>query len=452
MKISIFGTGYVGLVTAACLAEKGHVVVCVDIDSEKVNAINRGIAPIHEKHLEEMLQRNLDIRLRATIQGHQAVLESDLSMIAVGTPSDREGIIDLTQIKEVSCQIGEALREKAGYHLVVVKSTVVPGTTDEVVLPTLETMSGKKVGRDFGLGMNPEFLTEGQAVQDFMTPDRIVIGSVDKRSSAVLEELYETFPKVPRLKTNNKTAEMIKYTSNALLATMISFSNEVANLCTALGDIDAVDVMRAVHLSQYLSSSLPNGESLMPSIVSFLEAGCGFGGSCLPKDVKALRAHGEKAGVPMRLLDAVLGINELQPQKLVSFLRKHFPSLQGIRVAILGLAFRPNTDDMRESPAIPIINQLIAEGADLKAYDPAAKDAARKLFGNGQIVVCDSLSEAIHEVQAIILITCWDEFKRVPEMLAGIYPQPVFIDGRRMLDKHSIAKYEGIGLSRAIGE
>ena len=445
MKVSIFGTGYVGLVTGVCLAEKGHFVVCVDVDSEKVKTINQGVSPIHENNLLELLQRNLNIRFEATTDGRQSVLASELSLIAVGTPSRRDEI-DLAQIKVVSHQIGEALRNKPTYHLIVVKSTVVPGTTDDVVLPILEKASGKKAGVDFGVGMNPEFLTEGQAVRDFMFPDRIVLGGIDKKSVDLLEKLYETFPQVPRLRTNNKTAEMIKYTSNALLATMISFSNEIANLCSALGDIDVVDVMKAVHQSQYLSSCLPNGERLMPSIVSFLAAGCGFGGSCLPKDVKALHAYGEKAGAPMRLLDAVLRINEQQHQKVISLLRKHFPSLHGVRIAVLGLAFRPDTNDMRESPAIPIVNQLLAEGADLKAYDPIANGEARKLFGDARVFLCGGLADAIKDVHAIVLVTRWDEFDKIPDLLACMNPQPVVIDGRRMLNKHAVAKYEGIGL------
>jgi UDPglucose 6-dehydrogenase/GDP-mannose 6-dehydrogenase len=444
MKVSVFGTGYVGLVTGVCLAEKGYSVVCVDIDAEKVSAINAGIPPIEEKSLKEMLQRNLNARLRATTNARQAVLASDVSLIAVGTPSHEKGI-DLTYIQEVSRQIGEALKEKPTYHVVAVKSTVVPGTTDKVVLPALEKASGKKAGTDFGVGMNPEFLTEGQAVQDFMAPDRVIIGGMDKNTTEVLERLYDCFPQVPRITTNNRTAEMIKYTSNALLATLISFSNEIGNLCAAL-DIDVVDVMGAVHSSQYLNCALPTGERLMPGIVSFLAAGCGFGGSCLPKDLKALRAHGEKVGVPMRMLDAVLDINEQQPQKVAFLLKKHFPSLRGVRIAILGLAFRPDTSDMRESPAVAIINQLLAEGAVLKAYDPVANSEARKLFEDSKVRLCGGLEEAVEETQAVVLVTRWDEFKRVPELLARMKPQPVFVDGRRMLDKYSVAKYEGIGL------
>lgn len=445
MNVSVFGAGYVGLVTGVCLAEKGHTVVCVDIDPEKVNSINDGIPPIEEKNLREMLQKHLGTRFRATTDGRDAVLASDLSLIAVGTPSNHKGI-DLTYINQVSGQIGEALAQKPTYHVVAVKSTVVPGTTDEVVLPALEKASGKKAGVDFGVGMNPEFLTEGQAVQDFMSPDRIVIGAIDQKSMDVLEQVYECLPHVPRLKTNNKTAEMIKYTSNAVLATMISFSNEIGNLCAAIGDVDVVDVMKGVHLSQYFSVCSPTGERLMPAIVSFLGAGCGFGGSCLPKDVKALVSHGEKIGVPMRILDAVLRINQQQPQRVTALLKKHFPSLRGVRIAILGLAFRPDTSDMRESPAVAIINELLAERASLKAYDPIANSEARKLFGDSQVRLCGSLEEAILETQAIVLVTRWEEFKRVPELVTLMNPQPVFIDGRRMLDKKSIQKYEGFGL------
>jgi len=446
MRVSILGTGYVGLVTGACLAEKGHHIICVDVDTEKINTINKGILPIHENGLEELAQDNLHVRLEATTDVRQAVLATDLSLIAVGTPCLNDEI-DLTQVKAAAWQVGEALKEKSDYHLVVVKSTVVPGTTDEVVLPILERASGKKAGADFGVGMNPEFLTEGEAVNDFLYPDRIVLGGIDEKSINVLEKLYDGFAlAAPRVRTNNRTAEMIKYTSNALLATMISFSNEMANLCTALGEIDIVDVLGGVHLSKYLSSSLPNGERIMPAIVSFLGAGCGFGGSCLPKDVKALRAYGKRIGTPMQLLDAVLRVNEQQPQKVVSLLKKHFPSLKGVRIALLGLAFRPDTNDMRESPAIPIIRDLLEEGAMLKAYDPVANNECRKLFRDERLSLCEGLGQVLEDVEAVILVTRWEEFRRVPEILARLESPPVFIDGRRMLDRHSIAKYEGIGL------
>ena len=445
MRVSVIGTGYVGLVSGVCLAEKGHDVVCVDSDQRKVDSILKGIPPIFERGLEPLLRKHIGGKLQASTDLRQAVLDSELSLIAVGTPfSGTE--IDLRFIKEVSRQIGEALRAKTSYHVVVVKSTVVPGTTDSVVLPILEEASGKRAGADFGQGMNPEFLTEGEAVDDFMHPDRIVLGGIDERTISTLDGLYAGFGSVDKLRTNCKTAEMIKYASNALLATMISFSNEIANLGSTLGGIDSVDVMRGVHLSNYLSLTLPDGTRKGPAILSFLAAGCGFGGSCLPKDVKALVAHGRNAGLPMNLLDAVIQINEHQPERVLGLLRRHYPSLEGVRVSVLGLSFRPDTNDMRESPAIPIIRALSEQGARLKAYDPAAAEEARHLFNGDSVQICDDLAAAISEAQAVILVTRWDEFKKVPELLRKQQQPPLFIDGRRMLDKHDFVSYEGIGL------
>lgn len=445
MNVSVIGTGYVGLVSGVCLAEKGHRIRCVDIDQAKVDKINQGLPPIYEDGLEALLKKNIHRNLTATTDLGAAVLETDLSLIAVGTPfADNE--IDLRYIKEVARQIGEVLRDKPGYHVVVVKSTVVPGTTDEVVRPILEDASGKRAGVDFGVGMNPEFLREGKAIDDFMNPDRIVLGGMDERSTASLEELYSVFNGVDKLKTSPKTAEMIKYAANSLLATMISFSNEIGNLCGALGGIDVVEVMQGVHLDKRLSPILAGGDRIVPAFTTYLEAGCGFGGSCFPKDVKALIAHGKKAGRPMSLLDAVIEVNEHQPEQVLDILNMHFPSMKGIRVAVLGLAFKPGTDDMRESPAIPVVGELLAQGARIKAHDPVAKHEAEKLFGNHQIVYCDDLAETVRDVQAVVLLTRWDTFKQVPQLLAPMEPQPLFVDGRRMLDKHSVARYAGIGL------
>lgn len=445
MKISVIGTGYVGLVTAACLAEKGHTVVCVDIDESKVKKICKGISPIFEPELDRLLQKNVGTNLFATTDLYASVINSEITLITVGTPFDgRE--IDLSFIKKTSLQIGKALRHKQTYHLVVVKSTVVPGTTDDVVTPILEEASGKKVGVDFGVSMNPEFLTEGQAVEDFMFPDRIVLGGNDDRSVNTLEQLYSVFQGVPKIRINNKTAEMIKYTSNAMLATSISFANEIGNLCSALGGVDVVDVMKGVHISRYLRPRSSTGEHVQAPLSSFFEAGCGFGGSCLPKDVKALIAHGAKAGLQMPLLRAVIEINERQPKRMLETLKRSFPSLRGVRVAVLGLAFKPDTNDMRESPAISIIQYLLAEGAIVFAYDPVAIPEARKILDVQDVRFQNSLSEAVKDVDAIVLVTRWKEFEKLPEMLREAKTQPVVVDGRRMLDKNSIFKYAGIGL------
>ena len=395
-RVSVIGTGYVGLVTGVCLAEKGHRVICVDLDREKVDAINIGATPIYEPGLAALLQRNVESGIHATTDLSEAVQDTDLSIIAVGTPYAENGI-DLDDLKKVSLQVGRALREKGGYHVVAVKSTVVPGTTDEVVLPLLEAASGKKAGRHFGVGVNPEFLREGRAVQDFMHPDRVVLGAMDEKTGDMLEELYGVFPGVDKIRTNNRTAEMIKYASNSLYATLISLSNEIANLCAALGGVDVVDVMQGVCLDRRLSPVLESGQRLVPEFTTYLAAGCGFGGSCLPKDVRALIEHARRAGTPMQLLDAVIRVNEGQPKQVLTLLGKHFDSLRGVRVAVLGLAFKPGTADMRESPAIPIVEALQARHAFVNAYDPIARhEAERKLQGD-RIVLYGSLEEAISE-------------------------------------------------------
>lgn len=445
MKVSIIGAGYVGLVTGVCLAETGHQAICVDVDKEKVGKINQAIPPIHEEGLAEFLRKNVPVRLKATTDLHQSVVETDITFIAVGTPFDGNQI-DLSYVREASKQIGESLKDKQVFHLVVVKSTVVPGTTDGVVLPILEQTSGKKAGLDFGVSMNPEFLTEGQAMLDFMNPDRIILGGTDERSMNMLEQLYAAFEDTPKLRTNTRTAEMIKYASNAMLATQISFANEMANLCSALGGVDIVDVMRGVHLSHYLSPKTLDGKRIQAPISSFLESGCGFGGSCLPKDVKALIAHGEGVGCPMPLLRAVIETNERQPQQVMKLLRRHFDSLRNTRIAVLGLSFKPDTDDMRESPAIPIIRELLAQGANLKAFDPAANKEARKLFKDEKFVLSDTLEDALSNVDAVVLVTRWEHFRDIPQILEKVNSKALFVDGRRMLDKRSIARYEGIGL------
>lgn len=444
MHVSIIGTGYVGLVTGACLADKGHHVVCVDVDPEKVAQINRGEPPFFEPGLEALLDKHIGAGLRATGDVRSAILESALTLIAVGTPFDGTRI-DLSYVEKTAQQIGEVLADKDGYHCVVVKSTVVPGTTDTVVLPILERASAKQAGVDFGVGMNPEFLTEGEAIGDFTEPDRIVCGGIDGQTQAMLADLYASFGSVPVIRTNNSTAEMIKYASNALLATMISFSNELANLGAAVGGIDTVEVMEGLHSSRYLSPVLEDGRRVRAPISSFLLAGCGFGGSCLPKDVAALISFGAAAGVPMDVLQAVIAVNRRQPDEIFRLLGKHFASLRDVRVAVLGLSFRPDTTDMRESPAIPVVRRLVAEGATVAAYDPVAIGEAQAIFGDS-VTLCESLEDALRGVDAAVLITRWREFERVPAILAALDEKPVLIDGRRMLDKASLSRYEGVGL------
>ena len=443
MRVCIVGTGYVGLVSGACFAELGHQVTCVDVDKRRVEALQRRKSPIFEAGLDELLERHVGNALSATTDLRSAVRDSEITFIAVGTPFDGRSI-DTRYVRQAANEIGAALAEIDEYHVVVVKSTVVPGTTDDVVRPILDAASGKRCGTDFGLCMNPEFLSEGSAVHDFLSPDRLVFGGIDERSRDVLERLYTSFPTtVPRLRTNTQTAEMIKYASNALLAALISFSNEIANLGAKIGGIDATEVMRGVHLSQYFRELT---EDRLPAITAFLKAGCGFGGSCLPKDVKALIAHGREAGASMQLLEAVIRVNEQQPIKTIELLRRHAPKLEGLRVTVLGLSFKPGTDDVRESPAFPIMRELLAHGVKLKAFDPIANDEAQKAFDDRRVTYCGDLQSAIADIDAVIVVTPWKEFQATPALLRDRQPPVIFVDGRRAFDQNCLPRYVGIGL------
>ena len=445
MRIAVIGTGYVGLVSGVCMAEVGHDVVCVDVDPDKIAMIRSGKPPIHERDLSGLLQKHIGTKLHATTDLVDAVTSSELSLIAVGTPF-KDGKIDLSSVRTVAGQIGAALRASSRYHVVVVKSTVVPGTTDNVVLPALEAASGKKAGVDFGVGMNPEFLTEGEAVSDFLRPDRIVLGGLDDRSIGTMAAAYESFSGIRVIRTNPRTAEMIKYASNTLLATMISLSNEFANLAAGLGGIDIAAAMEGVHLSRYLTVDTGQGQQTTAPLASFLYPGCGYGGSCLPKDTKALISQGLGLGVPMRVLEAVDHVNNEQPEKMLHILRRHFAEFTGLRVCVLGLAFRPGTDDMRESPAILIITQLLSAGAEVRAYDPIASETARTVFAGLNVKLCANLAEAVEDVDAIMLVTRWDEFQNVPSLISQQSVPPLLIDGRRMIESSSVPRYDGIGI------
>lgn len=418
MRVSIVGTGYVGLVTGACLAEAGHEVTCVDMIRERVAMVNAGKPPFHEPGLEELLA---SAGIRATLDLDNAVRESDLTMIAVGTPFDGTSI-DLSFVESVAAQIGMALAAKDGYHVVVVKSTVVPGTTEKVVLPFLEKHSGKRAGSDFGVGMNPEFLSEGTALRDARRPDRIVLGGIDPRTLGVMAALYEPWHETPILMVSTAAAEMIKYASNAFQAMLISFSNEMANLASTVEGVDIVEVERGLHLSELIRDA---------PVVSFLKSGCGFGGSCFPKDLAALAAFGAKQGVPMDIASAVLNVNRSQPARLVSLLGE----VSGKRVAVLGVSFKPGTDDIRESPAIDIISLLQERGADVVAFDPVAVAP--------DVTQASTLDEALTGADAVVLVTAWPEFAGVPEKLAG-RSIPV-ADGRRLWSPEAFQDYRAIG-------
>ena len=444
MKIAVVGTGYVGLVSGACLADVGHEVTCVDLDAAKVAAIERGEAFLFEPGLQEIMDRTAGTRLRGTTDLAAAVRASDLTMIAVGTPSV-DGHIDLEFVRAAAASIGEALREHPEPHVVVVKSTVVPGTTEDVVRPELERASGRSVGDGLGLAMNPEFLREGNAVVDFMEPDRIVLGVTDELARERLEALYAPFACPDVLVTSPRTAEAIKYTSNAVLATLISFSNEIGNLMAQLPGVDVRMVMDGVHLDRRWSPILEDGRRVRPGILSYLAAGCGFGGSCFPKDVLALKAFAGSQDVPTPLLEAVLGINGSQPGQVVELLERGLGELRGRRIALLGVAFKPDTDDVRESPSLVVAQRLVAAGAEVRAFDPAARETGRAALPP-EVQLSGTLEQALEGAEGVALMTSWRDFAVVPELLVGREDQPLVVDGRRMLEPGTVARYAGIGL------
>ena len=442
-RLAIVGAGYVGLVTGACLAETGVEVVCVDLDRGRVAAITNGMAPFHEPGLDDLLARVAGNGLTATADLAAAVHGADVVMLAVGTPS-RDGAIDLTQVRQAARLVGGLLHTAAGFPVVVVKSTVVPGTTRDVVRPILEDASGRTAGLDFGVAVNPEFLTEGTAVQDFAHPDRIVAGADDERSGEILAQLYAAFPNAPLVHVNTATAEMIKYASNTLLATLISFSNELANLGAAVGDVDTVEVMRGVHTSRYLTTQV-DGPPPMAAIASFLAAGTGYGGSCLPKDTQALIARGAELGQPMRILRAVEAVNQAQAGELVTLVERTLGPMAGRRIAVLGLSFKPDTDDVRESPALRVIPALLERGAEVIAHDPVAIEPARRALGDLLVRYEPDLAAALAGADAVVIVTRWQDYERVPSLIEDRHPPVPVIDGRRMLDPESVERYSGIG-------
>ncbi len=428
MRVAVIGTGYVGLVTGACVAGTGHDVICVDALPERVDAVNQCRPLFHEPGLPELLKRVVgNGKLRATNDVVGSVKASDITILAVGTPS-RDGNIDLSFIKAASESIGQGVREASGYHVVVVKSTVVPGTTDSVVGPIVEKASGKKPG-DFGLCMNPEFLREGTAVADFEDPDRIVIGQFDERAGQTLAKIYESFD-CPKIFTTLRNAEMTKYTSNALLATLVSFSNEIAAICEATPGTDVEQVMDGLHLDRRLNCMV-DGKRYSPSILSYLRAGCGFGGSCLPKDITALRTFGRDKGVTPHLLEAVLAVNRSRPAALISMAESALGDLKHKTIAVLGLAFKPGTDDLRDSPALALIDLLHKKNAVVRGYDPFISSLPQ----NGTAVnVCKSAGEALRGADAAVIASGLPELAKLDwNVLAGEMRRPLVIDGRSAL-------------------
>lgn len=422
-KISIFGLGYVGLSHAVAYALKNVKVIGFDIDKKKLESIKKGISPIKEPGIAENLKKLVkDEKLKVTENHKDAVLSTNITFISVNTPSLPDGDADLSQIKSAISMIGEALRNKNEYHLVVVNSTIPPTTMEKLVRPLIEELSDKKVGDSIGLCFMPEFLREGTAFQDILNPWRIVIGEFDKKSGDVLHQflLNVHSSKLPTIvRTTPVNAELIKYASNAFLAMRVSFINTIARLCELLPEAN-VDIVAY-------------GMGLDPRIgAQYLKAGPGFGGICLPKDLRALIKTSEKLGYDPILLKTVYEVNEQQMRHIVELVEDILKDLNDRDIAVLGLAFKAGIDDIRESPAVKIVNYLIKKGAKVKVYDPLAMENAKNILGN-KVVYTSSMYDCIEDCDAVIVATDWDEFKKItPKDLRKFMRKPILIDTRRI--------------------
>lgn len=419
MKVSVFGSGYVGLVAGACFAESGNEVVCVDIDREKIDQLNQGIIPIYEPGLEEMIKRNLkQKRISFTTDAELAVKQSLYNFIAVGTPPGEDGSADLQYVLAVAETIATHMTE---YKIIIDKSTVPVGTADKVKQKISDILANRQLDINFDVVSNPEFLREGVAIYDFMNPDRVVIGADHPETTNQMRELYAPFMRTEDrlIPMDIKSAEMTKYAANSLLAAKISFMNEIANLCEKVGaNVD--------HVRIGIGSDFRIGKH-------FLFPGVGYGGSCFPKDVQALIQTGDQNDCDMTLLKSVEMVNEQQKHVLAQLMTGHFGTdLSGLTFGVWGLAFKPQTDDMREAPSKVIISELLQAGASIKAFDPAANEEAKKEFGN-RINYLDNAYETVSDVDALVIITEWNDFKRPDfERMKTLMKQPIIFDGRNI--------------------
>lgn len=433
MRVCVIGAGYVGLATGVMFGKLGHDVVITDIDPRRVQLVAKGRLPFFEPPLEKELGR---LVRKGTVRASGDVIgsarDSEIVFICVQTPSKFSGRIDIGPLKAASKSIGKALKLSKGYKVVVVKSTVVPSTTDSVVKPILERWSGKKSPGEFGICMNPEFLQEGTALRDSMEPSRIVVGAEGRRAGGLLMDLYGPI-KAPKIRTDLRSAEMIKYASNVFLATKITYANEIANLCVRFG-IDSEPVLEAAGLDPRIGQL-------------FLRPGLGFGGSCLPKDVKALRDHGRGKGYNSRLLASILAVNDSQPAEGIRLLESEVGDLRGKRIAVLGLSFKGGVDDIRETRAVPLITGLLAKGARVVAYDPMAMDSFIRVMPT--ISYAGSARECLEGADGCIVQSDWPEFRKLGRKEFSVMRRPVIVDGRRFLDPEKVrrsgAKYLGIG-------
>ena len=443
MRIAVVGVGYVGLVSGACFAETGNTVVCMDVDQAKVERLQRGEIPIYEPHLEEIVKNNLgEGRLRFTASIEEAVVHGLIIFIAVNTPQDEDGSADLRYVLGVAGDIGRCIEK---YRVVVVKSTVPVGTCEKVRDVIASEIAKRGVDVPFDIASNPEFLKEGVAVDDCMKPERIVIGSPNSRVEEILSELYAPYVRTgaPLLTMDLRSSEMTKYTANAMLATRISFMNEIANICERVG-ADVMKVMRGIGSDSRIGPR-------------FLFPGVGFGGSCFPKDIRALIKTSGEFDYDFSILKKVMEVNEAQRSRFLQRIKAFYGGdVKGKRLAVWGLAFKPNTDDMREAPAVHIINGLTESGAEVCAYDPKAIESASRIFDNGALLFGKNQYDVLEGADALVLLTEWLSFREPDfERMKSLMKAPVIFDGRNQYNPRTLARlgftYVCIGRPDTIG-
>jgi UDPglucose 6-dehydrogenase len=442
VRVAVVGGGYVGLVSACFYARAGNEITIVEVDQGRRAQIARGEPPFYERGLDSILKDVISTgKLTVSEDLAATVARTEVTFLTVGTPSHRDGSINLAQVRKASQEIGEGLRRCDAYHYVIVRSTVMPGTTMNLVKPILERHSGRQVGQGFGLAMQPEFLREGNAFEDMERPDKIVIGAVDHRTRDFLVDFYEHLHqgRVPPILTiSASTAEMVKYANNSFLACKISFINEIANICQRAQGVDVVQVAEAIGLDKRIGRD-------------FLDAGLGFGGSCFPKDVRALIRHSQRLKYSPAMLKAALSVNDRQPLVAVEMARGSLRSLKGRRIAVLGCSFKPGTDDMREARSIMVIDRLLKLGAHVVLYDPKAIENARKVFGN-RVEYADSVEKCLAGADCAIAVTEWDQFKRLTPRDFGRMRRQLVVDGRRIYRPNEFAgtiEFKAVGLGPA---
>ena len=433
MKIAIIGLGFVGLTFASVLASKGFKVIGIDIDIKKSRQIADGIPPFYEDDLEKTLKIGLKKNLAIT-NNFSSIIDCDVIFITVGTPQKKDGSIELAMIKRAVTVIGKTISKTRKNPIILVKSTVTPGTMQHVIRPILEKQSGKKAGKDFGLISNPEFLQESSAIKDTKFPHVIVLGGYKTKFMSKMKKIFANLhPKIPIIITNHQTAEMIKYANNSFLATKISFINQLANICQNIPGADIDDIAKTIGLDPRIGNL-------------FLNAGPGYGGSCLPKDMKALINFANKVGIKPKLLDAVEEINLKQLEQIIIMLEEKLGTLRSKRITILGTAFKPNTDDIRDSVGIELIKKLLKKRATVTIYDPKSMNNTMKVFGD-EIFYAKSLPSSLNNSECLIIMTQWKQFEILNNKLIKSMKRKLIVDCRRILSKKILdADYHAIGI------